>query len=561
MVILLGVGFLAGVVTGLSPCALPVLPALAGGGASGGGKWRPLAIVAGMVATFSAATLVGSSLLSLVGLPQDLLRDLGIAVLFLLGAGLVYPPLGYLIERPFARLGPRREHRPSNGLVLGASLGLVFVPCAGPVLAAIAVVSAAHRVNLQAVLVTLSYALGAAIPLLLVAYLGRRAASGAKRLRRQAPLLRQAAGVLVIASAALVLSGAAQSLQQDLPAYANSLDGRIEASGTIATQLRKLDGEEALRAVAPSGRDLPDASNPVLTDYGASPRLLDITAWFNTKNDKPLKAADLKGKVVLIDFWTYSCINCERALPHLEAWYRQYSPYGLVIIGVHTPEFAFERVLGNVRHAVGALGVSYPVAVDNSYMTWLSFGNEQWPEEYLIDQTGQLRYVKQGEGGYYQTESLIRDLLGTDNQWLPPRTDVADLTPKEPTTPETDLGSFNLQLNAGPTVVYGKTQTFRFAAQIPMNYVSFAGTWSNNGNAAIARADAAVRLRFEAKDVYLVLGGSGKVRILFDGRRIGDVTVRGYPRNYAILTGDRVREGLLQLDATPGVAAYNFTFG
>jgi cytochrome c biogenesis protein CcdA/thiol-disulfide isomerase/thioredoxin len=588
MVVLLAVGFLAGTVTGLSPCVLPVVPVFAAGGAVGGGRWRPVGIVAGMVVTFSAVTLAGSSLLSLLGLPQDMLRDLGIALLFVLGASLAVPALGYLIERPFARLAPKKVGGASNGLLLGASLGLVFVPCAGPVLAAITVVGATHRVGAEAVAVTLCYAVGAATPLLLVAYLSRRAAARARSLRRSAPRLRQVAGALILASAALVLFGAAQPLQRDLPGYASALDSRIEGSASIASSLRQLSGEHALRPVvgeaaarhlgrravaAPAtatagaaaplafGTDLPDASNTVLSDYGTAPRLLEVTAWLNTPGGRPLSLSSLKGKVVLVDFWTYSCINCQRALPHLEAWYRTYRKYGLVIIGVHTPEFAFERVIGNVRRALRSLGVNYPVAIDNSYMTWENYGNQQWPADYLIDQTGQLRYIQAGEGDYGRTESLVRDLLSADGERLPPPTDVADLTPKEATTPETYLGIFGLQLYAGTHLVLGATENCVFAPVLPLNYVSFQGVWSNNGNYALSRARAALRLHFQAKDIYLVLGGRGTVTEMLAGHLLGSFKVSGYPRLYTVLKGARPTTGLLQLDMTPGISAYDFTFG
>ncbi len=171
---------------------------------------------------------------------------------------------------------------------------------------------------------------------------------------------------MIIASAAVILLGVAQPLQRDLPGYENALDARIEGNSSIASSLRKLSGERAIKQVK-SSAGLPDAANPVLTDYGTAPRLLKIAAWVNTPGGRPLPLASLKGKVVLIDFWTYSCINCERAIPHLEAWYKTYCRYGLVIIGVHTPEFAFERVIGNVRRAVRSMGVTYPVAIDNSY--------------------------------------------------------------------------------------------------------------------------------------------------------------------------------------------------
>ena len=561
MVVLLAVAFVAGVVTGLSPCVLPVLPALAAGGAAGTRRWRPLAVVAGMVLTFSAATLAGSTVLSSMGLPQGFLRDLGIAVLFVLGLALVFPRLGYLLERPFARLGPHRERRPSNGVLLGASLGLVFVPCAGPVLAAVTLVATEHKVSLEVVAVTVLYALGAALPLLLVGYLGLGAATRSGWLRRRAPRLRQGAGALIVATAALVLSGAAQPLQRDIPAYASSVDARIGGSGPVAASLRELDGEKARRAPEAASSDLPDAANPVLTDYGQAPHLTGISTWFNTPGDRPLGTASLRGKVVLVDFWTYSCINCQRELPHLEAWYKAYSRYGLVIIGVHTPEFAFEHSVSNVRRAARALGLTFPVAIDNSYMTWLAFGNSQWPAEYLIDQTGQLRFIHAGEGDYGQIESLIRGLLAAHDEWLPPPTGVADRTPKEVTSPETYLGWPGLQLYTGTRVVVGKALRYRFGAQVPLDYVSFQGTWTNTGTAAVTGPGAELRLDFHARDVYLVLGGRGQVVIYLDGRRARAMAVGGYARLYTVITLPKAVSGLLQLDMTPRLAAYEFTFG
>ena len=561
MVLLLLVGVLAGIVTGLSPCVLPVLPILAAGGAVEGGRWRPVGIVAGMVLTFSVVTLLGSSLLSFLGLPQDLLRDIGIAVLFILGASLLIPALGYLVERPFARLTPNRVTGSHNGLLLGGSLGLVFVPCAGPVLAAITVVGATHRLGFESAALTLCYAIGAAVPLLILAYLSRRAASNFRSVRRRAPLLRQAAGVLIIASAAVIALGVAQPLQKDLPGYTTALDNRIEGNGSITSNLDKVSGEHAIKQVDPSGHTLPDASNRVLTDYGPAPRLLKITAWFNTPGDRPLTLASLKGKVVLVDFWTYSCINCERAIPHLEAWYKRYSPYGLEIIGVHTPEFAFERVVGNVRTAIKSLGVDYPVAIDNAYTTWLSYGNEQWPTEYLIDQTGHLRYIKAGEGDYSQTESLIRDLLATGGKQLPPRTNVPNLTPTEFTTAETYLGFLSSGMYAGPPIVLGKPKAYTFAPDVPQNRVSLQGVWTSNSSDLVSGRGAELRLRYQAKDIYIVLGGHGTVNISVGGRRVGQLDVNGYPRNYTIMKGDHLTTSLLQLDMSPGISAYDFTFG
>jgi cytochrome c biogenesis protein CcdA/thiol-disulfide isomerase/thioredoxin len=561
MAVLLVVAVLAGAVTALSPCVLPVLPVLAAGGALGGGRWRPAGIVAGMVVTFAAVTLGGSSLLSLVGLPQDLLRDLGIAALFVLGASLVVPPLGYLVERPFARLTPNRTSSSGNGLVLGASLGLVFVPCAGPVLAAITVVGATHRVGAESVAVTVCYSAGTALPMLGIIYLSRRAAVGPKALRRRAPRLRQVAGALIVASATLIVLGTLQPLQRDLPSYATALDARIDGSTSVAANLRKLTGEHVLQSNGAFEKDLPDGTNPALTDYGPAPRFLKIAAWLNTPGGRPLSMSALRGKVVLIDFWTYSCINCQREVPHLEAWYKTYRPFGLVVVGVHTPEFGFERDITNVRAAVHDQGITYPVAIDNSYLTWESYDNSQWPSQYLIDQTGQLRYLYAGEGNYGETETLVRDLLSANRQWLPPRTSVPDLTPGEQTTPETYLGLYGLQFYIGSKVKLDRASHYVFPPVIPLNYVSFQGVWDNNGADATSGPGAAIRLHFRAKDVYLVLGGHGSMTVLVGGRRTGTVRVDGYPRLFTLLTGRQVTDSTLQLGFTPGLSAYDFTFG
>jgi hypothetical protein len=210
---------------------------------------------------------------------------------------------------------------------------------------------------------------------------------------------------------------------------------------------------------------------------------------------------------------------------------------------------------------VHSLGVDYPVAIDDSYETWLAYGNQQWPTEYLIDQTGQLRYIQTGEGDYGQTESLVRDLLSADGERLPPPTDVPDLTPEETTTPETYLGLFGLQLYVGTHLVIDGTENCVFAPVVPLNYVSFQGVWTNDGNYALAGSGAALRLHFQAADVYVVLAGSGTVTGLLGGRPVGAFKVGGYPRLYTIVKGARPTTGLLQLNMTQGISAYDFTFG
>ena len=362
----------------------------------------------------------------MLGLPQDFLRTAAIALLFLLAATLIFPKLAELVERPFYPLTRRRPGADANGFVLGAGLGLVFVPCAGPVLGAITFLSATGAVGLRTIALTLAYAVGAALPMLAIAYGGQRLAGSVGALRTHANTTRQVAGVMLAVTALAITLGVDQRITTVIPNYTGGLQSRIEESKTARNALRGLrTGGDARAAL-------------VCTESSRAPELRGISAWINTPGGRPFTLRQLRGKVVLVDFWTYSCINCIRTFPHLKAWYRAYAKDGLVIVGIHTPEFSFERVGSNVRAATKRFGLRYPVGLDNGYETWSAFHNEYWPAEYLIDKTGVIRHTHFGEGGYGETESLIRRLLG--EQASRPRTTVADTTPTEITTPETYLG-------------------------------------------------------------------------------------------------------------------------
>ncbi|MBV8463069.1 MAG: redoxin domain-containing protein, partial [Acidimicrobiales bacterium] len=229
--------------------------------------------------------------------------------------------------------------------------------------------------------------------------------------------------------------------------------------------------------------------------------------WLNTPGDRPISLSGLRGHVVLVDFWTYSCINCQRTLPHVEAWYRTYAGSGFDVVGVHTPEFAFEHVRSNVRSAAMQLGVHYPVALDNQYSTWNAYLNNYWPAEYLIDGRGEVRHVDFGEGNYGQTETFIRTLLTTANPTvvLPPRTDVPDATPTEQTTPETYLGYGHQSNLVGETIVPDSPLTYHPPSTLPLDGYAYGGQWSIGNEASTAGSGATLELEFSAKDVYLVL--------------------------------------------------------
>jgi cytochrome c biogenesis protein CcdA/thiol-disulfide isomerase/thioredoxin len=540
MLVLLGIGLLAGLVTAISPCVLPVLPILLAGGASGR---KPLRIVAGLVASFVVFTLFASWLLDRLGLPQDFLRNLAIALLFVVAATLLVPQLGLLVEKPFSRL--TRFRAGGGGFVLGASLGLVFVPCAGPVLAAITVVAANNHVGWRAILLTIAYALGAAIPMLLIAIGGRGLAS---RLRAQGTRLRVVSGVVIALVALGIAFNFDTRFQTALPGYTQALQKHVEDSKTAQRQLAKLRGGGSK---GPVPTDTPGSS--VLEDYGNAPNFYADGDWFNSP---PLTIESLRGKVVLVDFWTYSCINCLRTLPHLKAWYASYHKDGLVIVGVHTPEFAFEHVSSNVADAIKRLGITYPVVQDNRYRTWNAYSNEYWPAEYLIDRSGQVRHVQFGEGSYNESENAIRTLLGLSGT----TSRGSDSLPTGFITPESYLGSNRLVRYAGSPIVPGKLASYTLPRRLPQNDIAYGGTWRVEGERIVAGPGAQLQLHFHARDVYLVLGGRGRVDVDLAGKPAAPVTVDSY-RLYTLHSSKTISDALLDLHFTPGIQAYAFTFG
>ena len=551
MLLLLGIGFLAGVVTAISPCVLPVLPILLAGGATDDQPRRPYAIVGGLAASFTVFTLAAAWLLDQLGLPQTFLRNLALVLLFVLAASLLIPQLGLLLERPFTRLSRRSGRNLGGGFLLGASLGLVFVPCAGPVLTVITVKAASMHVGLDTIVLTIAYAAGAAVPMLAIAIGGQRAA---RSIRPRAQQVRVAAGVLITASALAIIFHLDTKAQLALGDYTNYLQGKIERNATANRKLAALRGGGGVARAASPRRGQ-------LADYGPAPDFHRISHWLNTPGDRALTMKALRGKVVLIDFWTYSCINCLRTLPHVTAWYARYRSSGLVVVGVHTPEFAFEHDLSNVRAATRRYAVRYPVPLDNDYGTWNAYGNQYWPAEYLIDRRGHVRHAHFGEGEYPQTEGLIRRLLaekpGTS---LPAAVQKPDQTPHELVTPESYLGYQRLDRYAGLPVREDKSAEYAFPKLLAQNELAYAGGWTVGPQRIVAGSDARLRLHFQAMRVYLVLGGQGRVEKLVDGRPVGTTAVSG-DRLYTLLSFPKAVDGTLELRFSPGLSAYAFTFG
>jgi cytochrome c biogenesis protein CcdA/thiol-disulfide isomerase/thioredoxin len=583
--LLLFVGFLAGLLTIVSPCILPVLPAVIASGVTAGGRRRALAIATGLALAFGLSALFSIRLLQALGLPLGLRYDIAIVVLFILAAGFIIPRVGQLIERPFARLGLNRApDSAAGGLVLGATLGLLYLPCGGPILATIAAVGSPHNtLGVDAIGLTVAYSLGIALPIFGLVLLTGRLATTTTWMRTHGTGLRRAGGVLLAGSAVAIMLGAATALQTAVPSYSATIEHHLTDSKSISGDIAHIsnphestNAKHIQRSVtakpapttAPTGPtfvpmadQVPTISAASLPVYGKAPDFADVTKWLNTPDGAALHLAQLRGKVVLIDFWTYSCINCLRSLPHVEAWYDRYHSAGLDVIGVHTPEFDFEHVAGNVESAISRLGVKYPVAMDNNYGTWSAWGNNSWPAEYLIDPNGNVRYGSVGEGDYGTTEGTIRALLAANGAKLPPATSVPDRTPDEASTPESYLGYERLARYNGTPVVKNQPTTYTFASSLAANHLTYSGVWTVGSQDIAAGTGAALRINVDAADAYLVLSGNGTVTATLNGKALPTQHVAGVPTLYTVLSAASTQHGVLQLNFSPGIKAYDFTFG
>ncbi|NYJ21399.1 cytochrome c biogenesis protein CcdA [Glaciibacter psychrotolerans] len=570
------IGFFGGLITGISPCILPVLPVIFfSGGVQGArnttdvaadappppapSRWRPFLVIGGLVVSFSIFTLVGSLILTLLHLPQDVLRWAGLIVLILIGIGLIIPKFEAILEKPFSWIPQRNVGTERGGFLLGLALGAVYVPCAGPVLAAITVAGSTGKIGPETVVLTVTFAFGAAIPLLVFALAGRRVAERVKAFRQHQRGIRITGGIVMIALAIGLVYNVPAALQALIPDYTSSLQNQFSNSKQV-TQALDLGG-----LVTDENKNLskctPGATE--LESCGIAPPLAGIQQWFNTPNDAPISLAQESGKVVLVDFWAYSCINCQRSIPHLVAWNKAYKNLGLEIIGVHAPEYAFEKVPANVMAGAKDFGITYPVALDNNLATWTNYRNQYWPAHYLIDTSGTVRNIQFGEGNYSSTEKLIRELLVQANPSvkLPPATEVADATPTEATTPETFLGTTK-QVNYGGSEKYSTlTTAFTVPSKLPKNSFALDGKWTL-GTQSITPTDAAAQvvLNYSARDVMMVLSGTGTVSYTTGGvTKTFDVT--GTPNAYPLLSTKDVGSGTLTVTLSPGLTAYSFTFG
>jgi len=567
------IGLVGGLITGISPCILPVLPVIFFSGAQSFGTqsaddgavavkskrevWRPYRVIGGLVLSFSLVTLVGSALLSLLRLPQDAIRWVALAALVAIGLGLIFPRFEQLLERPFSRIPQKQITARANGFGLGLALGVLYVPCAGPVLAAIVVAGATANIGLPVVVLTVAFALGTAVPLLFFALAGQRVTERVSAFRRRQRQIRVTAGIVTLLLAVALVFNLPAMLQRAVPDYTSSLQNKLGGGQQIQQDLGGIVNDQ--------NKELSNCTSgsAQLQNCGPAPDLKGITAWLNTPGDKPIDLHALRGKVVLIDFWAYSCINCQRAIPHVEGWYKAYHDDGFEVIGVHTPEYAFEKVTGNVKKGAADIGITYPIALDNRYSTWTNYRNRYWPAEYLIDASGVVRHVMFGEGDYNVTETLIRELITTARPGaaLPRPVDAPDTTPRLNLTPETYFGVGKVVNYAGTGVYDEGQRNFTFPSTLPNDSFALQGPWTLDYQGATADSDdSSIELNYHAKNVYVVVGGTGSLTVTRDGKTT-TVPVSGPPTSRQIVGANEVARGSLNVRSSKGLQVFSFTYG
>ncbi|MGU3522813.1 cytochrome c biogenesis protein DipZ [Enterobacteriaceae bacterium C23F] len=579
LVILLA--YLGGLLTIASPCILPVLPFVFARSDQPFSR-SGLPLLLGMALTFTLFATLAAVGGGWVVAANQYGRIAALVLMAVFGVTLLFPRIGERLMHPLVNAGnslsekiaANRSAGPGSSLLLGVATGLLWAPCAGPILGLVLTGAALQGANVGSTLLLLAYAAGAVTSLALALLIGGKVFSAMKRSLGVGEWIRRGLG------AAMLLGVAAISLGLDTGVLARL--STVSTGGIEQTLVQKLKPESAIPPTVTLAAA--NSDSPKLIDAGVMPPLTGAVQWLNSP---PLTAESLRGKVVLVDFWTYSCINCLRTLPYVKAWAEKYRDQGLVVIGVHSPEFAFERDISNVTKEAKKLGVTYPIAIDNNFSIWQAFNNQYWPAHYFIDANGHIRYMHFGEGNYAESERVIQELLrqaGAKNV----NDGLASVAGKgveqaasgmNDISPETYLGYQRAENFASGSVSQDEAADYHYPMALPLDAWGLEGRWIVGGeHITLAGEKGRIVYQFRARDLHLVLGPGDNgqpvnFKVLLDGKppqalHGSDVA----PDGSGTITDQRLYQLIRQTDGSgehtfsiefdkPGATAYAFTFG
>ncbi len=541
--------FLAGILTIAAPCILPMLPIILGASVGQTNKWRPLLIVAGFVVSFAAASLVLSILVTHLGVSQNIIREIAIVMLLIFAVFMIWPTPFELLTAKLSgfinkasEVGESRKGN-SGAFILGLVLGIVWTPCAGPVLGTILTLVATQGTTAKATILVLAYALGAGVPMMIIAYGSQWITTKVRSFVKYSKRLQQVFGVLILLLALAMYFQYDTVIENKLTSFfpQNGLEQKLLNKNTPT---KNIANDSAMSKIE-------------LSNYGAAPEFAEGSHWLNSS---PLSIQQLKGKVVLVDFWTYSCINCLRTLPYVTKWYNDYKDKGLVVIGVHAPEFPFEKETDNVQTAIQRLGIPYPVVQDNDYKTWNAYKNEYWPAEYLIDQNGNIVFEHFGEGEYDHMENAIRKLLGLEQPVAAENgQDLSNIN-----SPEMYFNLKRIKYLSPQQTASEQTKTYTFPDKLDLNNFAVQGAWKfSNENAELQNGLGKIRLHFSSGKLFMVAASVKPitVKIIVDGKEQSAVTVQR-SQLYTLFNSNDYKEHTIEIDIPEaGFQAFTFTFG
>lgn len=571
MIVLAFFAFLAGIVTILSPCILPILPIILSGSV-GEGKQKPIGIVIGFVGSFTFFTLFLTQLVQRTGISADALRLFSVVVIAVFGIALLLPQAQKISEKLFSKLSsiiPSSNNKTGfgGGLIIGLSLGLIWTPCVGPIIASVITLAATSSVGAGAAIITLSYSIGTAIPMFAIISGGRSLLQKFSFLSQNTGKIQKLFGIIMIVTAIGIYFNFDRQFQSYIldtfPQYGTGLT-KLEENDLVDKQIQNLFQDD----------QKPEAQKQNKSNFNKAPEIIPGGDWINSE---PLTIKGQTGKVVLVDFWTYTCINCIRTLPYLKDWHDKYSDKGLVIIGVHTPEFEFEKNKSNLQEAVNDFELTYPIVQDNNYATWRAYNNRYWPAKYLIDKDGYIRYTHFGEGEYDTTEKKIQELLqeaGQETKEISINDKTYQISSK---TPELYLGYSRIEkLVSNESIAPDAQKEYSYTGFLPPNSFAYVGTFTITPEYTNPTSGAKLILNFDSKEVFLVMrsknSNQGIVKVKLDQKNISDddsgddvsksqITVQE-DRLYKVVELDSPSMRRLELEFLDNnIEVFAFTFG